>query len=79
MENNKNLKDEIVKAIKGEFNEHFKAIDRRFNNMEAKMDDGFREQGVLMHVMQDDIETLIEGQEVLHQRIDRLAREMHQA
>lgn len=86
MEDYKTLKDEIVEAMKAEFGGRFDAIDerfkvidtrfdamdRRFDSMDERMDEGFRHQGVLIEAMQDDIDTLVEGQEVLHQRIDRV-------
>ena len=50
----------------------FEKIDKRFEGLETKMDEGFRHQGVLLEVMQGDINTLVDGHEVLHERIDRL-------
>ena len=83
MENEKALKDEIVEAIderldarfevfEKKIERKFQAIDERFNTLETKMDDGFRHQGVLIEKMQDDIDTLVDGQEMLHERIDRV-------
>lgn len=83
--NNKTLTDlfEVVKAIKVEFGGRFDNIDKKFDAIDKrsdslkselteKMDEGFRHQGVLMEVMQDDIDTLVDGQEALHERIDGL-------
>jgi prefoldin subunit 5 len=50
----------------------FEGMDKRFESLEKTVDEGFRGQGVLMEEIQDDIETLVEGQEILHARVDRV-------
>jgi predicted RNase H-like nuclease (RuvC/YqgF family) len=76
MENNKNLKDEIVAAIDKRMNERFESfavkMDQRFESFTADVDRRFDLQGVLLEDMNDKIELLAEGQDVLHGRIDRL-------
>jgi predicted nucleic acid-binding Zn-ribbon protein len=61
MENNATLKDQIIEAM-----------NKRFESLEKKMDDGFQNQGLLLESIQNDIETLVDGQDMLHARIDRV-------
>ena len=43
----------------------------------AAMDEGFRHHGVLLEEMRDNINILIDGQEILHGRVDRLDGRMN--
>jgi len=63
--------DAIDERFEG-VDKRFEGIDKHFETLESKMDEGFRHQGVLLEAMQDDIDILVDGQEMLHERIDRL-------
>lgn len=65
------LKDEMDKRFEA-MDGRFEAMDGRLEALEQTVDKSFRGQGVLMEEIQDDVNVLIEGQEVLHERIDNL-------
>ena len=72
MEQEKGLKEEIIAAVRGEFLAFKIEVKNELKGFEAKNDIQFRGQGVLLEKMQGDIDTLVEGQEILAMRVDRL-------
>lgn len=64
--------DEHLRSFKVEIkNEIMAEVDKRFDLLERKISEGFRQQGILMEAMQGDIDTLVDGQEIIQERIDR--------
>ena len=88
MEKDTTLKDQIVDALNGRFDSFegkvMTVMDGQLRTFKVElkeeivgeirieMDKKFRAQGLLLEDMRDDIDTLVDGQEILHERIDRL-------
>lgn len=76
MEQQNNLKEEIVSAVTAELRSFKQEIVQRmalgFMKQDLKIDKQFREQGVILEDIQDKVQLIVEGQDAIHQRIDRL-------
>lgn len=82
MEQKNNLKDEIVSAVvehlvsfEERINEKFEKIDEKFGKVDEKflsIDGQLRKQGVILEDVQGKVQLLVEGQDAIHERIDKL-------
>jgi hypothetical protein len=68
----RSIKDDIIKEIDIRFGVAREEADVRFHAITEGINERFQEQGILLEKMQDDIGTLVDGQEILHENVDRL-------